>query len=305
MTSVLVFGVSGFLGRYIAHEFLANGYPVIGVDAGQKSFIPDLDLFRYEKVNVPGNAFSSLLAELQPWLVINCAGSASVGASFTSPSIDFQANTMLVFEVLEAIRLMAPDSRFIMLSSAAVYGNPSGLPISENHRLEPLSPYGFHKLQAESLCLEYSKIHGIKTAVARIFSAYGSGLRRQVIWDIVRRSLTYGELELMGTGEETRDFLHAKDVALAIRIMAEHSSFAGEAYNVASGEEVSIQELATLLTTMIGTHSSPRFNGQQDPGSPKNWRADIGRLQGLGFTPSISLMQGLQDFLQWSRGQLV
>jgi UDP-glucose 4-epimerase len=153
--------------------------------------------------------------------------------------------------------------------------------------------------------MEYNKIYGIKTAVARIFSAYGPGLRRQVIWEIVRRSLTDGEVELMGTGEETRDFLHAKDAASAIRVLAEHSPFEADVYNVASGEEVSIRDLATLLSNLIGNQSPPRFNGQQDPGAPKNWRADISKLQTLGFRPCIPLQQGLHDFLQWSRAQLI
>lgn len=303
--SVLVLGVSGFLGGYIANEFLAHGYPVTGVDNTKRKRTPRQGLTRYEQVCLSGESFRSLLSELQPSYVINCAGSASVGDSLINPSTDFKANTVLVFEVLEAIRIHAPESHFIMLSSAAVYGNPRGLPISESHAREPLSPYGFHKLQAEYLCLEYQRIHGIRTAFARIFSAYGPGLRRQVIWDIIKKSLQSEDFELMGTGEETRDFLHAKDVSAAIRVLAENCSFKGEAYNVASGQEVSIRELASTLTQLIGNQSTPRFNGKEDPGTPKNWRADISRLQALGFTPSVPLEQGLHNFLLWSRDQLL
>jgi UDP-glucose 4-epimerase len=303
--SVLVLGVSGFLGGYIADEFLAHGYQVTGVDGTKRKRTSRHGLTRYKQVSLPGDTFHSLLKELQPSFVINCAGSASVGDSLINPSMDFDANTVLVFEVLEALRLQAPNSHFIMLSSAAVYGNPSCLPISENHTREPLSPYGFHKLQAESLCLEYRKIHGIKTVAARIFSAYGPGLRRQVIWDIVKRSLQNEIFELRGSGEETRDFLHAKDVSAAIRILAENCPFEGEAYNVASGQEVSIRELANLITHLTGNQSTPRFNGKEDPGTPKNWRADISRLQALGFSPSVPLEQGLHDFLLWSRDQLM
>jgi UDP-glucose 4-epimerase len=303
--SVLIIGVSGFLGGYIADEFLRHEYRVSGVDASSRSHPGRKDLYRHDQLSIPSGQFNSILAELQPNYCINCAGSSSVARSISNPSLDYQANTTLVFDLLEAIRLHAPTCSFITLSSAAVYGNPSQLPINENQNLLPLSPYGFHKLQAELLCQEYSSIHGINTACARIFSAYGRGLRRQVIWDIARKCAVYGRVELMGTGNETRDFLHANDVAIAIRILAERSEFKGEAYNIASGKEVSIRDLANLLVNAFGAASPAMFNGRQDPGTPKNWRADISKLQSLGFAPTTSLEAGIRDVLAWFQSESV
>jgi UDP-glucose 4-epimerase len=302
--SVLIIGVSGFLGGYIAEEFLRQNYAVSGVDASGTMHPLRADLIRHDHLSIPSDAFDNLLKELQPTVVINGAGSSSVARSISNPSLDYQANTALVFELLEAIRLHAPGCSFITLSSAAVYGNPTRLPIKENQNLRPLSPYGFHKLQAEILCQEYSSIHGIHTASARIFSAYGRGLRRQVIWDIARKCAIYGTVELMGTGEETRDFLHARDVAMAIRLLAERSEFKGEAYNIASGTEVSIRDLASLLIQTFGGQEPATFNGRQDPGTPKNWRADIRKLTSLGFSPSISLEEGVRDVHDWFQREL-
>src|SRR5438552_189686 len=76
-----------------------------------------------------------------------------------------------------------------------------------------LSPYGYHKRQAELICEEFSRVYALPTAVARIFSAYGPGLRRQVVWDICEKALATGKLELRGTGAESRDFIHAADIA--------------------------------------------------------------------------------------------
>lgn len=303
MPTVLIIGVSGFLGGHIADEFLRHGYHVNGVDASSTSHPVRDGLSRHDHLSIPGGPFNTLLRELQPKVLINCAGRSSVARSISNPSLDYRANTVLVFDLLEAIRLHAPDCSFITLSSAAVYGNPTSLPIKENQTLLPLSPYGFHKLQAEMLCQEYSSIHGIHTAVARIFSAYGRGLRRQVIWDIARKYSVYGAVELMGTGDETRDFLHAKDVAIALRILAERSEFKGEAYNIASGQEVSIRELANLVVKTFGGRSPASFNGRQDPCTPKNWRADIGKLTALGFSPATSLEAGVQDVLAWFQSE--
>lgn len=301
---VLIIGASGFLGGYIAEEFRRHNYAVSGVDASDSKHPARTDLFRHKNLTIPSDHFDFLLKDIQPKIVINCAGSSSVARSISNPSLDYKANTALVFELLEAIRLHAPDCRFITLSSAAVYGNPTVLPIHENLNLRPLSPYGFHKLQAEILCQEYSSIHGIHTTIARIFSAYGRGLRRQVIWDIARKYAIYGAVELMGTGEETRDFIHAKDVAIAIRLLAERSEFKGEAYNIASGTEVSIRDLASLLIHAFGGQQQASFNGRQDPGTPKNWRADIRKLSSLGFSPSTSLPVGIGDVHAWFQSEV-
>lgn len=299
--SVLIIGVSGFLGGYIADEFLNQGYLVTGVDRPGKRMVTNSRVTRHETMGIPSAEFNSLLNESPTDVLINAAGCASVGLSITNPALDFYANTVLVYELLEAIRLQAPSCRFITLSSAAVYGNAGVLPINESQICDPVSPYGFHKLQSEIICNEYATIYGIKTAIARIFSAYGPGLRRQVIWDIYRKSVADAPFELMGTGNESRDFIHAIDVATGIRILSERAEFRGEAYNLASGQEVSIRQIANLLLTCLGQGPNARFNCNQDQGNPSNWRADISKLQSLGFVSSIPLEEGLQGFLTWCR----
>jgi UDP-glucose 4-epimerase len=299
--SVLITGVSGFLGGYIADEFLSQGYLVTGVDRLGKRVVTNSRVTRHETMAIPSAEFNSLLNESPPDVLINAAGCASVGLSIANPALDYYSNTVMVFELLEAIRSQAPSCRFITLSSAAVYGNAGVLPINESQICEPMSPYGFHKLQSEILCNEYTKIYGIRTAIARIFSAYGPGLRRQVIWDIYRKSISDEPFQLMGTGNESRDFIHSKDVAIAIRILAERAEFRGEAYNLASGKEVSIRQIANLLLTCLGQGPNARFNGNQDQGNPSNWRADISRLQSLGFVSAIPLEEGVQGFLTWCR----
>ena len=121
---------------------------------------------------------------------------------------------------------------------------PCRCPVSETHKPAPLSPYGYHKLQCELLCEEFARLFALPTATARIFSAYGPGLRRQVVWDIFERVLTTGALVLHGTGAESRDFIHATDIARALVRLADMAPCQGEVYNVASGEEVTIAGLA-------------------------------------------------------------
>ena len=207
----------------------------------------------------------------------------------------------MTFEVLNAIRLSSPRCRFIFLSSAAVYGNPDVLLVKESDALaRPLSPYGYHKLQGEIVCDEFSKIYGMNTASVRIFSAYGPGLRRQVIWDIYQKSQNDKHFILQGTGDESRDFIHAIDIANAIGCIATHAPMEGEAYNVANGFEVKIRDLAEMVLSNVSYQGTLEFDGIIPRGVPRNWCSDISKVNRLGFEPVIPLNRGVENFIKWA-----
>ena len=303
MKTVLITGVAGFLGRYVAQLFSREGWRVVGIDDVPPENA-QLDGVIYHRFALPDSRLADLLRATAPQACIHCAGCASVGLSMDEPATDFRGNTVLVFELLEALRRSAPRCRFVLLSSAAVYGDPSSLPVTEDHAVHPLSPYGYHKRQAELLCEEYSRIYGLPTVGLRIFSAYGPGLRRQVVWDICERVLTTGELILRGAGAESRDFIHASDIAQGLRIVAENAPCEGEIYNLAAGREVTIAELADLLLKALGSKVQSRFDGRPTPGNPLRWLADTSKIAALGFAPAISIEQGITEVADWARSKI-
>lgn len=302
--TVLITGAGGFLGRYAVREFAAQGWRVVGLDDLPPENAPTPPGASYVRMQLPDAAFLDLLRHEQPRAVVHCAGRASVPLSLTDPGADFRGNTVLTFEVLDALRRAAPACRFLLLSSAAVYGEPATLPVAESHHLAPLSPYGFHKRQCELLCEEFARIYGIPAMSLRIFSAYGPGLRRQVVWDMCERLLTTGALRLSGTGEESRDFIHASDVARALVFLASEQGTPGESYNLASGHEITIRALAHLVIQALHLQAEPTFDGVTRAGDPRNWRADTSRLAHLGFTPSVSLEQGVRTVAAWASAEL-
>jgi UDP-glucose 4-epimerase len=302
--AVLITGVSGFIGRALARHFTKQHYKVHGIDRIPSENAPIADLQHYEQTELPAPRLKQLLADWQPDVLIHCAGRASVPAAMQDPRADFHDGPVLTFELLETLRRNLPGCAFILLSSAAVYGNPASLPIREDDPPAPISTYGFHKWQSELLCQEFTSLYNIKTASARVFSAYGPGLRRQVMWDIICKALAQKEIILQGTGYESRDFIHARDIALAIEKIISHAPMRGENYNVASGEQTSIWDLSTMILEALDLDLPVHASGLAQPGAPLNWQADISRLLALGYTQKISLEEGIHSFAAWCRQEL-
>jgi nucleoside-diphosphate-sugar epimerase len=279
----VVTGSGGFLGSTIASRARGKGIEVVD-----------------PRVHLPSELFAAELARIAPEVVVHTAGPSSVAASFASAEEDFRSAVNGTRCVLESVRSSAPEALIVYLSSAAVYGEPIRVPIVEDDPIRPISPYGFHKAAAEMSIAEYVRIHSSRAVSLRIFSAYGPGLRRQVVHDLMRRCRPDEELVLDGTGEETRDFVYADDVARAVEQVVSNAPGRGEAYNVASGREVSLRSLAESLRR-AGCAGDVSFTGRRRLGDPLRWCADISRLTSLGYRPSVSLDAGLADTWRWYR----
>ncbi len=301
--NVLITGVAGFIGSYVARHFAERGFGVAGLD-GRLPDSPCSEVFHFFRCTLPSEDLDRVIQDVHPEVCVHCAGPASVGLSMTDPAADFNASIPVTFNLLNSLRLFAPACRLIYLSSAAVYGNPDSLPVREDQPVHPISPYGFHKLVCEQMCLEFVKVYGLHTATVRIFSAYGVGLKRQVLWDICRKALTEEVLKLKGTGKESRDFIHARDVARAIYTLVDRAPLCGEVYNLANGVETTVLELAEVILGKLGRSVPIEFDRHDVPGTPRNWLADIGCIKGAGFTPEITLDQGVQEFVEWVRAGL-
>lgn len=292
MTSVLVTGAGGFLGRAVGRRFLQAGWTAVGLGSTRDHATR---WHTFHRMTLPDPVLADVLRRHRPDVLVHCAGRASVPASLAEPGRDFDAGPLVLFDVCEHLRRSSPRTRLIFLSSAAVYGDPRSLPIDEAHEARPVSPYGFHKKMCELVCTEFARCYGLPTAVARIFSAYGPGLHRQVVWDTCTRAVQEAEVLLHGTGAETRDFIHVDDAAAAIHLMATRADCTGEAYNLASGVETSIADLAAEVVARVAPGKPIRFSGLGQPGMPLRWRANVARLRGIGFQPARDLHDGLGD----------
>lgn len=300
MGSVVITGSSGFLGRNIARALRDAGYDPVGIDRAPDH--PEAGLIEHHKLELPNARIVEILRRLQPVAIVHAGAPSSVPASVADPVADFHGALDSLVSLLDTMRRVSPGTRMILLSSAAVYGNPETLPIVEDSACKPVSPYGYNKLLSEKVMEEFATVFGTPGCALRIFSAYGPGLRRQILWDICKKARS-GRVDLFGTGQETRDFVHARDVAAAVVVVAKGASFEAEVYNVASGTETTIAETADVLLDALHLNLPVTFSGDTRVGDPVNWRADITRLRRLGYFPSVLIKDGIREFGEWALNQ--
>lgn len=293
MSTILIVGGGGFLASHIQMHYRSLGWRV--VEVGRRATANGSD--GLHSWTVPHPEFAGLLTREKPDICVNAAGRASVSDSIQDPRQDFEASVDLNSYLLDLLRLSSPNTTYIHLSSAAVYGNPSKLPVREDAPVAPISPYGWHKYLSELVLLEYARQFGIRTASLRIFSAYGAMLRRQVVWELATRlaSSPKEALVVQGLGSDSRDFIHGSDVARAVQFVSARGALAGETYNVASGAETSMSTLASLILQVSGRTVPISFDAQQRIGSPNRWHADISALADLGFSPLETLESGVRS----------
>lgn len=300
MSSVLITGSNGFIGSHLVKHFCDLDNKVIGLDRPTSYYpFPTTNNYTYFPLDLPDPIFIEKLSEWKPSILIHTAGNSSVPNSVTNPLGDFSGSVVVFYNILDAVRKVSPETKVIYLSSAAVYGNPIFLPVTESHPVNPISPYGFHKLLCEDISREFYSLYKLNVCSVRIFSAYGPGLRKQVIWDIINKALLSPFVQLSGTGKESRDFIYVDDIAKAIEIVASRGSYASEVYNLASGNETNIEDLSKTIVERIGVSKDIAFSGLQRPGDPLHWRADIQRIHSLGFTPGTSIEEGINQVVSW------
>lgn len=285
----------GFIGKKMTIISQNKNFEVNGIDVIE-SHHKEYDYF---KISIFSTDFIQLMASIKYDIIINCSGSGNVGFSVEYPLSDYELNTRGVIYILDAIRLYQPNCQYIHLSSAAVYGNPIVLPISENGLIAPISPYGYHKWQSELICKEYAELFNISSLVIRPFSVYGPGLRKQLIWDIFQKAKNSERVELWGTGEETRDFVHVTDLCNIILNLTIQKRPIFETINIAMGESISVLSIAELLLNKLGYSNTIIFNNFIRSGDPRFWKSDVSRLSKYGLCTSITLDEGIEETAKW------
>lgn len=293
MKKMLITGVNGFIGA-AAKEYFTKKYDVYGIDIvgkdDEKQFILDMRSDELKKV----------LLNISPDIIIHAAGGANVSKSIEDPKLDFDNSVQVFYNLLDSMRVTKTIGRLIFLSSAAVYGNAKKLPISEKADLNPISPYGLHKKICEEIGEYYNNYYGIDISILRIFSVYGPGLRKQIMWDMFQKFIDKGKIELFGTGEETRDYIYIADLLRSIEYIINNDEKNG-IYNIANGQAVTIREVAEIFSELMCGEIRVLFNKSVRKGDPQYWCADISKIKKMGYSQETKLYDGIKKYISWAK----
>ena len=310
----LITGCAGFIGSHLTESVLADGHSVVGVDCFNDNYgrrdkqrnlerAHDWDGFDFVPIDLARGDLLELVDESD--VVFHLAAEPGVRGSWGERFEQYLRNNVLATQhLLEAARA-TPDRRFVYASSSSVYGQAELFPTSEDATPQPLSPYGVTKLSAEHLCSLYHTNHGVSTVMLRLFSVYGPRQRPDMAFNRFCRAILEGTpITLYGDGRQTRDFTYVGDVVTAMRRAGEAPGVEGQVFNVGGGSRVDLREAMSVLESLAGRRLEVDEQTMQH-GDVRDTCADTTRARdGLSFSPTTSLQQGLAGELEWMRSTL-
>jgi UDP-glucose 4-epimerase len=298
----LVTGGAGFLGAALANRLVHDGHQVRVIDnltTGDPARLDPRAFFeRGDVADIP--KLWTLLHGVD--CVYHLAARVSVAESILYPRDYNHVNVGGTVSVMEAMR-DAGVKRVVLASSGALYGEQVHQPVSEDQRPNPNSPYGVSKLAAEYYVRTIGALWKIETVALRIFNAYGPGQRTRpahppVVPQFLKQALRGGSLVVLGSGQQTRDFVYVDDVVEALVSAASAEGVDQQLINIGSGAEVRVDELAATVERVVGTPVSVIYNTSES-GGVSRLCADITLAHRLlGFEPQVDLEQGLRRTIE-------
>jgi UDP-glucose 4-epimerase len=233
--------------------------------------------------------------------VIHLASNPDIARAMAEPAIDFDQGTLLTHHVVEAART-AGVRRVLYASGSGIYGDLGEMEVHEDHGpLAPISTYGASKLAGEALICSYCHLFDLRACVFRFGNVVGPRQTHGVGYDFVRRLQSEpGRLTILGDGTQSKSYVHVRDVVDAVLLAAERTRERFRAYNVATGDYITVREIAELALECVGL--SPAETELQFTGGDRGWKGDVpvvrldtSRIRALGWTHTLSSREALRQ----------
>lgn len=305
---ILVTGGAGFIGSHLVDKLLEDGHNVKVLDNLHTGDIENV------KRHNDSSSFQFLEGDVRNRKVIreavqgvqavfHEAAITSVPASVENPDLTREVNLEGTENLLDE-SLSEGVEKFIFASTCAIYGEAEKLPISENSKTKPDSPYAESKLKAENKVKNIQEKNGLDTVIFRYFNVYGprqkGGRYAGVINKFLERLTNNQPPIIYGDGEQTRDFIYIKDIVKANMLGLEKKEISGEEFNVGTGKAVTINRLCNILLDLMGKTELEPVYRETRPGDIRHSMADLSKVsKDLGFRPEFSLEEGLRLLIQY------
>jgi UDP-glucose 4-epimerase len=295
---ILVTGGAGFIGFHLTKKLLDSGADVTIYDNmsnGKKENIQDNPKAKFIKGDILD--LKKLLSLPKFDLIYHLAAQVVVPYSMENPTLDFDTNARGTLNVLEKAR--KDKTRLIFTSSAAVYGNPTKFPTTEDYGFHPFSCYGLSKVVGEEYCQIYTLQYGTAITIVRFSNVYGSRCHGVINDFLDKLQKNPGKLEIIGTGQQARDFVHVSDIAEALTLVADDKAI-GKIYNLGFGETTKIIDLAKMILKILDLNSKTFVTT-----TGQSWQGDIDTIwfnitkakTELGWNPKVRLEDHLRTLI--------
>jgi UDP-glucose 4-epimerase len=296
---ILVTGGAGFIGYHLCKKLssLASNLTIYdNLSSGKMENVKDAPNAKFVKGDILD--LKKLCSLEKADLIYHLAAQVVVPYSMENPLIDFETNAKGTVQVLEKAR--KDDAKLVFASSAAVYGNPTVFPTSEDYGFHPFSCYGLSKVVGEEYCEMYVNQYGLDITVLRFANVYG--LRcHGVIHDFLDKiSANPNKLEIIGTGLQSRDFVHVSDVVNALVTVGSDESTNGKTYNIGFGKTTKIIDLAKMMLKILNLQDKTVVTTTN-----VSWQGDINTIwfdiskakKELKWNPKVSLEESIKEVI--------
>jgi len=307
MANYLVTGGAGFIGSHLAEELVRRGHHVRVVDSlitGKRRNLDHVPGVEFLEGDLADTSVATRAAAGMDY-VLHQAAIPSVPRSVKDPVTSNRANIDASLNILVAAR-DAGVRRLVYAGSSSAYGDTPTLPKREDMPTNPLSPYALQKLVAEQYCRMFTDLYGFETVTIRYFNVFGPrqdpGSPYSGVISLFSTALLEGrQPTIYGDGEQTRDFTYVANVVDGVLRACEARKAAGETINVACGTRISLNELLRVMNRIVGTNLEAVYK-EARAGDVRDSQADITKANTLlGYTPTVSLEEGLAKTLDWCR----
>ena len=295
----LVTGGAGFIGSNLVDRLVKLGHQVIVLDDLSTGRLSNLlqvkNKIEFVNVDITNseNSIGQYFNDVD-W-VFHLAGLADIIPSIKNPYSYFQTNTKGTLNVLEASKKIG-IKKLIYAASASCYGVPEKYPTDEKSKVDPQYPYALTKFLGEQLVIHWTKVYHMPNVSLRFFNVYGprsrtTGAYGAVFGVFLAQKLAGKPLTIVGDGKQTRDFIHVFDLVDAMVKVVQNGKN-GEVYNVASGQETSINSIADII-------GGNKVKIPKRPGEPDRSLADISKIKAhFNWEPKITINEGIKMLLK-------
>lgn len=306
----LITGCAGFIGSHLGERLLEEGCAVRGVDCfnenyGRQAKLDNLrqaqqwDDFEFVPVDLSRGELDDLVEGCD--VVVHLAAEPGVRPSWGERFEAYVRNNVIATQhLLDTLVRVAPETRLVYASSSSIYGMTAELPVPEEAKPAPHSPYGVTKLTGEHLCQTYRDNHGIALVTLRYFTAYGPRQRPDMAFHrFCRAALDRRPIHVFGDGTQSRDFTYVDDVVSATREATFREGIEGMTFNIGAGSRTSVREALELIEELAGYPLEVSYE-ETRAGDVRHTAADVSAAAALlGFAPGGALEDGLRAEFEW------